>query len=82
MVYHGAADTEGISEVHGWHSGQRVHVFALHPHRLPIVVAHAIEESVFLGKESRRHAWIEDEDYECKEICEGHGSANDGEGVV
>jgi hypothetical protein len=35
-----------------------------------------------LGEESWWHARIEDKDYECKEICEGHGSADDGEGVV
>lgn len=82
MVYHGAADAEGVAEVHGGHGGQGVDVFALHPDGLAVVVANAVQKAIFLGKEPRWHAWVEDEDYERKEIGEGHGSADDGEGVV
>lgn len=68
--------------MHGGHGCQGVDVFAFHPDGLPIVVADAVEESVFEGKEPWWHAGIENEDYECEEIGEGHGPADDGEGVV
>ena len=49
VVDHCAADAEGVAKVHGWHGCQGVDVFPLHPHGLPVVVAHAVEESVLWG---------------------------------
>lgn len=46
MVQHGAADEEGVAEMHGRHGGERVDVVPLHPHALPVVVADGVEEAV------------------------------------
>lgn len=68
MVDHGDADAEGISEVHRGHGGEGIHVVSLHPHRLGVVAADAVEESVLRGEKTRRHAWVEDKDAEGEEV--------------
>lgn len=77
MVDERAADGEGVAEVHGGHGGERVDVFAAHPHALCVIVAHCVEETVLFGEEARRHAGVEDEGHEGEEVGEGH-SASDG----
>ena len=70
-------NTVGITEMHRWHSCQRVDIFPTHPNTLAIIVSDGIEEAIFLGEESWWHTWVEDEDYESEEVREGHRSAND-----
>jgi len=67
--------------VHGGHSGERVDVFALHPHALSIIPANTVEEAIFGGKQSRWHARVEDENRESKKIRQGHGPPYDCECV-
>ena len=82
VVQQRAADAEGVAEVHRGHGRQGVDVLALHPHRLPVVVAHAVEEAVLRRQQARRHARVEDEDGECHQVRERHRPAHDGERVV
>jgi hypothetical protein len=49
VVDHGAADAEGISKMHGWHSCQGVNVIPLHPDALCVVMSNTIKETVFAG---------------------------------
>lgn len=46
VVDQGAADAEGVSEVHGWHCCQSVHIVSLHPYTLGVVASHAVQKSV------------------------------------
>lgn len=39
MIEHGAADDEGISEMHARHCGERIDVVAAHPDAGRVVVA-------------------------------------------
>ena len=58
MVNHGAADDEGIAEMHAGHGRERIDKVAAHPYRRCIVVAHGVQETIFRRKQARRHAGI------------------------
>lgn len=75
-------DAETVAKVHGGHCSECVYVFSALPDGLGVVVADGIEESVFFGEETGWHAGVEHECYEGEEVCEGHCSAEDGEGCV
>ena len=61
MVNHGAADHEGITEMHAGHGGKRIDKVAAHPDRGCVVVAHRIQETVFRREQPRRHAGVKSE---------------------
>lgn len=58
VVEHGAADDEGVAEMHRRHGGEGIHVVTAHPDAGGIVVANRVQKSVFWREEARRHAWI------------------------
>lgn len=80
VVQERAADAEGVAEVHARHRCEAVDVLAAHPDRLRVVVADGVEEAVLFRQEPGWHAGVEDEDYECEEVGEGHGATDGGEG--
>ena len=47
VVGHGAADHEGVAEMHRRHGRQRVDVVPRHEDRGGVVVPHGVEEAVF-----------------------------------
>lgn len=61
MVDHGAADDECVAEMHGRHCGEGIYKVAAHPDGGCVVVTDGVEETVFLGQESRGHARVEGE---------------------
>ncbi len=61
MVDHGAADDEGVTEMHARHRGKRVYVITAHPDAGCVVMAHRIEEAVFGREQAWGHAGVEDE---------------------
>ena len=81
MVDQSGADAECISEMHTRHGGQLINVFAAHEDTLGIVMANSVQETVFLGQETGRRAWVENECGESTEIGESHRSASNGEGI-
>lgn len=82
MMDHGAADYEGVAEMHTGHSGERVDKVAAHPDRGCFVMAHGVQETVFRRKQARRHAGVKGKSYECEEVGKGEGAADCGEGGV
>lgn len=58
VVDPGAADDEGVGEVDAWHGGERVDVFAAHPDGLGVVATDGVEEAVFFGEKTWRHAGV------------------------
>ena len=61
VVDHGAADDEGVAEMHARHGGEGVDEVAAHPDGGRFVVADGVEEAVFRGQQARRHAGVEGE---------------------
>lgn len=61
VVDHGAADDEGVAEMHARHRRQRVDVVTAHPDTGRVVVPHRIEEAVLGREQTRRHAGVERE---------------------
>lgn len=76
MVDHGAADDEGVAEMHAGHGGEGVDKVAAHPDRGRFVVTDGVEEPVFRGQQARRHAGVEGEGQECEEVGEGEGTTD------
>ena len=60
-IDHGAADDEGIAEMHGWHCGEGIYEIAAHPDGGCVIVADRVYELVFRWEEPGWHAWIEGE---------------------
>lgn len=58
MVEHGAADDEGVPEMHAGHRGEGVDVVAAHPDAGRVVVANGIEEAIFGREKAGRHARV------------------------
>ena len=79
MVDHGAADAEGVAEMHARHRGERVDVVARHEDAGGVVVADRVEEAVFGREQARRHAGVEGECEESEEVGQGEGAADCGE---
>lgn len=76
MVDQGNADTERVSEMHGGHGSQGIDVVSLHPDRLCVVAANAVEEAILRREEAWWHTWVKDEDAEGEKVGEGHGSTD------
>ena len=68
VVDHGAADAEGVAEMHARHRGQRVDVVARHEDAGGVVVADRVQEAVFGREQARRHAGVESECQEGEEV--------------
>lgn len=58
MVDHGAADHEGIAEMHAGHGRERIDKVAAHPNRCCFVVAHRVKKPIFRRKQAWRHAGV------------------------
>lgn len=82
VVEHGAADDEGVAEMHARHCGEGVDVVAAHPDGAGVVVADGVEEAVLGGEEAGGHAGVEGEGEEGEEVGEREGAADCGEGGV
>ena len=82
MVNHGAADDEGVAEMHAGHRGKRIHIIPAHPNAGGVVVTDGVKEAIFLREQARRHAGVECECEEGEEVGEGERSANRGKGFV
>lgn len=82
MVDHGAADDEGIAEMHARHRRQRVDVIPAHPDAGCVIVSHRIEEAVLGWEQTRRHARVEREGEKGEEVGERQGAADGGKGLV
>ena len=80
VVDHGAADAEGVAEMHARHRGERVDVVARHEDAGGVVVADRVQEAVFGREQARRHAGVEGECEEGEEVGQGEGAADCGEG--
>ena len=76
MVDYGAADDEGVAEMHGGHGGKGVDEIAAHPYGGCVVVVHRIQEAVFRGKEPWWHARVEGKCNKSEEVCNRHGAAD------
>lgn len=70
------SDAEGIAKVHTRHGGQAVHEVSALPHRGGIFAVDRVDEAVFRGQQTRRHARVEDENGEGEQVQQGHGSTH------
>ena len=68
VVDHGAADAEGVAEMHARHRGERVDVVARHEDAGGVVVADRVQEAVFGREQARGHAGVEGECEEGEEV--------------
>ena len=82
VVEHGAADDEGVAEMHGRHGGKRIDVITTHPDAGCVVVANGVQKSILWREEARRHAGIQGESHKSEEVGEGESTADGGEGWV
>lgn len=76
VVEHGAADDEGVTEMHARHRSEGVNVIAAHPDACCVVMTDGVEEAVLLRQKTRWHAWVQSEGHESKEIRQGEGAAD------
>lgn len=69
VVEHGAADDEGVAEMHRRHGGEGVDVIAAHPDGRCVIVADGVEETVLWREEPGRHARVQGEGREGEKVC-------------
>lgn len=82
MVEHGAADDEGVAEMHGRHRGKGINIIAAHPYASRVVMADRVEKAVLRWKETRRHARVQREGHKGEKIGQSEGTADRGESGV
>lgn len=78
MVYHRAADHEGIAKMHTRHRGERIHVITSDPNPRGTVMADRVQEAVFGREQARGHARVEGEGQKGQKIRNGHGATEGG----
>ena len=79
MIYHRAANHEGVAKVHAGHRRERIDVITTHPDTRRVVMPDRVQKAVFCRQQAGRHARVEGEGQKGQQICEGQSAANGGE---